>query len=64
MSELTRLKVDYVLVGLPGKDPDRLDDYVARWLSTAETLKCMSTDGRLAIVWAGMNYTLYRIIRP
>ena len=63
MDVLQKEKIDYILVGASGVNPDHLEEYNAVYMQFGELLARLKAANKLEDVWFDDCYGLYKVIR-
>ena len=64
MDVLKREKIDYILVGASGVNPDHLEEYNDIYMQFGALLARLKASNKLEDVWFDDCYGLYKVIRP
>ena len=62
LAALNAARVSHVLVGVEHVDPDRIPEYVDRWLGLIQHLGKLADRGQIAAVWRSKGFVLYEIM--
>jgi hypothetical protein len=63
MDVLKKEKIDYILIGASGVNPDHLEEYNAIYMQFGELLARLKAANKLEDVWFDDCYGLYKVIR-